>query len=237
MALCDDDVEVRSGLRALLRDYADANGVEMDIAEYESAEALLDARASFDVLFMDVYLDGMEGTDAVWRLSPEERKRTVFLTASASHAIEAYQLGAAHYLLKPITAEGVCEAIRRCVPSGSAAPGAPVLTVRTTDGVAHIPLETIRLIEARDKVCTIRTARDDWRAYISLSALEEQLDARCFARVQRSYIVGLRHIRTLYHDRAVMDDGSSVRISRSRTQSVKRAYQNFMFALARGEVA
>ncbi len=235
VAICDDDPATRSDVQALLSEYAQLHAVNMAVSAYESAEALLAARDAFDVLFLDIYMDGMDGTEAAWRLSAEERERTVFLTTSESHAVEAFQLGAAHYLLKPVTLEDVSETLRRCIP-GKEVP-ADVLVVRTTDGTVPIPMASIRTIEARDKVCAITATDGDWRAYASLGSLEGQLDGRCFLRVHRSYIVNMRRIKTLYHDRVVMDDGTAISVGRGRQQEARRRYQDFMFALARGELS
>lgn len=242
--ICDDDPAVREALRACLREYARLHGMDIEVAAFESAEALLDAREPldasepFDALFLDIFLNGMDGTEAAWRLSEDERRRTVFLTTSHDHAIEAYRLGAAHYLVKPISPESVAEALGRCLRADEAGKGlGQVVTVRTTDGVVPIPMGSIRMVEARDKVCVITAAHRDWRAYTSLNAFEEQLDGRRFVRVHRSYVVNMCRIKALYHDRVVMDDGTTIGLSRGRRHEIRQAYQDFMFALARGELS
>lgn len=105
--ICDDEPGIRNDLRDHLNEFARLRDLDIRIGEFESAEELLASHEAFDVLFLDIYLDGMDGTDAAWQLNTQERKRTVFLTSSQDHAIEAYQIGASHYLLKPIDFE-VC---------------------------------------------------------------------------------------------------------------------------------
>lgn len=234
--ICDDDPAARDSLRQHIAGYARQHDVDIQVAEFGSAEALLSACEAFDILFMDIFMEGMDGIEAAWRLDADKRKRLVFLTTSDSHAIEAYQIGAAHYLVKPASAEGVSEALDRCIHA-SEAKDERIVTVRTTDGEVPIPMGSIRTVEARDKVCIICAANKDWRAYMSLNALEEQLDERLFLRVHRSYVVNMHHIKTLYHDRAVMDDGTAISLSRGRRQEIRRAYHDFMVALARGELS
>lgn len=234
--ICDDDPLSRAALRDCLQEYAQMQAIDIAIQEYENAEAFLDNHESFDVLFLDIYMADMDGTEAAWQLSIDERKRTVFLTTSEDHAIEAYRLNAAHYMLKPVSLNSVIEAFDRCAPEGNKAVKR-VLTVRTTDGVTHIPTDSILMVEAQDKVCAIYTENGHWRAYMSLSVFEEQLDKKYFIRIHRSYIVNMKHIKSLYHDRLVMDNGDTISLSRNRRQEVKRRYQDFMFALARGELS
>lgn len=235
--VCDDDPAVRDALQKCLHAYGRQHAVTMEVAEFESAEDLLKAHGVFDALFLDIFLDGMDGTEAAWRLSTEERRRTVFLTTSHDHAIEAYRLGAAHYLVKPVSPEAVTEALDRCLHAeGRAKDAEPVVTLRTTDGVVPVAMASIRMAEAKDKVCVITAADREWRAYMSLNALEAMLDGCRFLRVHRSYVVNMGRIKTLYHDRVVMDDGTTIALSRGRRQEIRRAYHDFMFALARGEL-
>lgn len=210
--------------------------MDIVVQEYESAEAFLDNHGSFDVLFLDIFMDGIAGTEAAKQLSPDERRRTVFLTTSEDHAIEAYRLNVAHYLLKPISLYDVIEAFDRCTSVNDKAKN-EVLTLRTTDGVTYIPTDSIIMVEAQDKVCAIFSENEHWRAYMPLNAFEEQLNKEYFIRVNRSYIVNMRHIKSLYHDHLVMSNRTEISISRGRKQEVKQRYQKFLFALARGELS
>ena len=68
----------------------------------------------FDIVFLDIYLPGENGVDVageLQRVSPETG--IAFVTTSEEHAVDAFSLHALHYLVKPVTTEGIVEAFRR----------------------------------------------------------------------------------------------------------------------------
>ena len=97
IALCDDEEQQLDELEGFLRAYEAAHGLDLTLTRFSSGEALLVASEEFSIVFMDIYLDGLLGTETVRRLGGEAQ--VVFITTSREHAIEACGLGAAHYLL------------------------------------------------------------------------------------------------------------------------------------------
>ncbi len=100
IALCDDEERQLDLLGGFLRAYEAEHGMDLTLTRFFSGEALLAAPREFSIVFMDIYLDGLLGTETIRRLGGEAQ--VVFITTSREHAIEAFGLGAVHYLLKPI---------------------------------------------------------------------------------------------------------------------------------------
>ena len=65
---------------------------------------------------MDIYMNGISGIETARDAGLTGQTRFIFTTNSREHALEAFALNAAHYLLKPLTKEAVQEALRRCLP-------------------------------------------------------------------------------------------------------------------------
>ena len=108
IALCDDEERQIDALEGFLRAYEAEYGLNLTLTRFSSGEALLAAPGEFSIVFMDIYLDGLLGTETIRRLGGEAQ--VVFITTSREHAIEAFGLGAAHYLLKPVEQAAVWEA-------------------------------------------------------------------------------------------------------------------------------
>lgn len=113
IALCDDEERQIDALEGFLRAYEAEYGLNLTLTRFSSGEALLAAPGEFSIVFMDIYLDGLLGTETIRRLGGEAQ--VVFITTSREHAIEAFGLGAAHYLLKPVEQAAVWEAMDRCL--------------------------------------------------------------------------------------------------------------------------
>lgn len=232
IALCDDEISALDSLETFLRSYCDEHKLNFVIDRFSSGEALLASPQPYDVIFMDIYLTGINGTDVVRQLSAANRPQVVFTTTSREHAIEAFGLGAVHYLLKPLTRESVSEAADRCLArlgQGSA----KVLQVRTSQGTVPVPMDNITYIEVFNKICVIHTAKNTIQTYASLDGLFELLDARSFLRAQRSYIVNMNFIDSFLSNRLILEDGTEITLSRNNRVELKKQYQQFLFDLAR----
>ncbi|MDD3409732.1 MAG: LytTR family DNA-binding domain-containing protein [Eubacteriales bacterium] len=228
IVICDDDSEVTDELRGLLRDRLTQLGQEADIRAYASGEAFARDAQPYDILFMDVYMPGKTGIDIVRETGAAARHPVVFITTSRDFAVEAFALRAAHYLLKPLTAQAVADALERCLPSQARA-----LTVRTGRSAVSVPMDSIRYIEVYNKVSVLHTSGGDLETYTPLDALYEQLDGEVFMKAQRSYVVHMACIQSFQYDRLALENGKEIMLSRAARAELKAQYQRYLFRLAR----
>lgn len=231
IALCDDEAVSRQAMQELVQAFGNEQKLEFEIDTFSSGEDFLTSAQEYDIVFMDIYLTGISGMETVERLGGSERCQVVFTTTSREHAIEAFGLNAAHYLVKPLTAKAVAEAIERCLSRLGQSPG-KALTVKTGQGAVSVPMEKIIYIEVLDKLCTVHTAKNAFQTYASLDALYEQLDGS-FLRVQRSFVVNMDFIESFLFDRVVMQGGTEIMLSRNNKPVLKKQYQDYLFHLAR----
>lgn len=232
IALCDDDRAVLEELEGFLLRYGEAHELALDIDLFSAGETFLASSTLHDIVFMDIYLADAMGTEVVKRLPGHTGRQIVFVTFSKDHAIEAFGLGAVHYLLKPLTYEAVSQAMDRCLAYRGKA-DMTLLEVKTAQGVTPIPMERIVYIEVSNKVCMIHTVKGVHQTYTSLDGLFELLDGALFLRAQRSFVVNMRYIDSFLYDRLVLADGTKVTLSRSSRTELKKQYQHFLFELAR----
>lgn len=231
IALCEDETDSRCALARMVRVFCETRELAAEIDAFSCGEDFLASVQEYDIVFMDVYLTGMTGIETVRRLQDPAHCQIVFTTTSREHAIEAFGLNAAHYLVKPLTAQAVTQAMERCLARLGKGPGKS-LSVKTEQGIIPVPMEQIVYIEVRDKLCTIHTTKKNLETYTSLDALFEQLDGS-FLRAQRSYVVNMNYIESISADRVVLRDGVQIPLSRSNRGSLKGQYQKFLFDLAR----
>ena len=104
LAIVDDSIKEMEKLSAILKDYAGKKGLTIKIEYYESAEDLLKkyAASKFYCIFLDIFMGGITGIEAARRIRKlDNNVNIVFLTGSAEHMAEAFDVHAFHYLLKP----------------------------------------------------------------------------------------------------------------------------------------
>nr|WP_140009832.1 LytTR family DNA-binding domain-containing protein [Nocardioides plantarum] len=154
-----------------------------------------------DCVFLDIQMPGLTGLELAEVLSRfKEPPPIVFVTAHETHAVEAFDLNAVDYVLKPVRAERLAEAVRRVV-DGSAAGERAAATA--TD--VQIPVErggvtrfvsraSVTHVEAQGDYARLHTASDTHLVRVPLSTLEEEWADAGFVRIHRSVLVATAHV-------------------------------------------
>ena len=230
----------RPALDDLVRMLRASSAVEQVEGAASAAEALvaLAHEPGFHGLFLDVRMPGLDGLELTRVLRRFERPpAVVFVTAYDDFAVDAFELAALDYLVKPVSRRRLDEAIERVVHHVGAAPGLPAV-----DGLDEdvLPVDTLRgggtRLVARSSIVYlqahgdyVRVAADDGRFLLRarLSDLEERWERHGFVRVHRGFVVNLRRaveVRPRLNGTAVlvMSDGAEVPIARRHVGDLRR---------------
>lgn len=205
-----------------------------------------------DLVFLDIKMPGLDGFELLNRLGKAAPRHVVFVTAYDTFAIKAFEVEAIDYLLKPFDDRAfyrVLERAKRRVlqaqlvdyserlavlsrylhgPTESdARDGAERIAIRS-DGAVHV-LETARIdwIGAAEHYCEVHVGTQTHLIRESMSQLERRLPPQQFIRIHRSTIVNRARIKTLVPAQhgdytCVLTSGTSLRVSRSRAESLRR---------------
>lgn len=222
--IVDDESPARRELRAQLQRFP-AVQVVGEAASAEEAHQLISA-LNYDVVFLDIEMQGMSGMELARQMSagPGGGPRVVFTTAYPQYAVEAFQVGAAGYLLKPFDEERLGQVLDRIrlagAPSGQTAPPAPPpepapapaepAHAAPATGLpatpARLPAEKsgktllihpaeVAYIYAQHEQVFLKLTQERLPCRFTLRHLEERLRAHGFLRVHRRYLVNLEKVR------------------------------------------
>lgn len=194
-----------------------------------------------DLVFIDVEMPGKTGLEVLAALPPAHRPMAILLTAYDGFAVQAFQLAALDYLLKPVDDERLDEALDRAQQAfpyrgqGRAAAPAPAparsFSVRVGSRTVLVPVADVERIEADGDYATLHAQGRTWLVRERLHNLAIQLDPRQFHRVHRSSIVRLdliAELRPLTNRDALLRlrDGSVLRASRTYMPALAEALQH-----------
>jgi len=203
--LADDESPARERLKELLQDIAgDVPSVVAGEAS-NGIEALERLPASgAQVLLLDIRMPGMDGLELARHLSAlDNAPAVVFVTAHDKHAIEAFDLNALDYLLKPVRAGRLAAALKKAAAAGAPrreslvrAAGAPreYLSVAERNRIVLVPVRDIVFLRAEQKYVTVRTREREHLIEESLIALEREFSGP-FVRIHRNCLVARSAIR------------------------------------------
>jgi DNA-binding LytR/AlgR family response regulator len=195
----DDEAPALNELVYLL---SRAEGVSEVVAAGSAAAALEQLQASaFDAVFLDIRMPGLDGLALAKILQRfAAPPAIVFVTAFDSHAVDAFELDAVDYLLKPIRAQRIEQALGR-VRRGRAQPGSA-----TPDETIAVELGGVTRYVKRSEVVYVEAQRDYVRLHtrtaghlvrIPLAALEERWAGTGFLRVHRRFLVNSSFVEQL----------------------------------------
>ena len=216
---------------ALLEKFiADTPGLEL-VAACKSAIRAVEILQSepVDLLFLDIQMPVLSGTNLLRSIS--RKPVTIFTTAYPQHAVEAFDLNAADYLLKPFSFDRFTQAIEKAVAlhrqQNNDLPGKPegFLTVKADRMWVKIAIADIRYIEGWKEYVKIFTDHDKVVTLESLNNLENTLPATHFLRTHKSFIVAKDRVQKM--DGEVLVLGENIRIPVARAR--KRAVQSALF--------
>lgn len=216
----DDEAPALEDLVYLLRSdprIAHVEGVTDATKALRVLHRAMDAGQPLDAVFLDIRMPGLDGLDLARVLSRfAQPPPVIFVTAHQQPAVEAFELKALDYLLKPVRAERLAESVHRIVhevwdsKNPSDAPTAPVQTATTPPemGDEVIPVELggvtrfirladIRYVEAHGDYARLHTATGSGLVRAALNGLEERWRSAGFVRIHRSHLVSLGHIDEL----------------------------------------
>lgn len=235
--LVDDEPLAREGLRALISQ-------DPEIAAIHEAVDGRDALAAIrnlapDLVFLDVQMPEMSGFDVLERLGAR-MPIVVFVTAHDEYAIDAFEINAVDYLLKPVTRERFASALVRAKARLQARPAEELnrrmlslletvasprrflkrIVVRSGGKATFVAVDDVRWIKAAENYVQLNVGHRAYLLHVTMSKLERSLDPEVFQRIHRSIIINVRHVKELQpvlHGEYLVTLSDGVRLQSSRT--------------------
>jgi two-component system LytT family response regulator len=219
--VADDELQARKRLARLCEAIADVEVAAVCASAAEVLALLPSARP--DLLLLDISMPDLTGLEAgALAAGADGRPAIVFVTAHAQHAVEAFDLGAIDYVLKPVTAARLAKAIGRAREARGAArsAGEPMqrIAIETRKGIVLCDPNDIICARFDGALVTVITAQETHVTAFTLRDLEQRLPAT-FERVDRRHLLNLDKVVRLERQptggyNAITRSGLTVPVSR-----------------------
>lgn len=154
-----------------------------------------------DVVVLDIRMPGLSGLDLARVLARFRRPPAViFVTAYDEHAVDAFDVRAVDYVMKPYRPERLSEAIRRAVHTLGTTPRATIdaddetIPVELGGVTRFVRRRDVAYVAAQGDYARLHTSTGSHLVRVPLSTLEEQWAAAGFVRIHRSHLIALTHV-------------------------------------------
>ena len=228
LAVCDDEERQIQYLAALVRDWAEQSGRMVSIRPFFSAEEFLfqyEEEKDYDILLLDIEMGNTNGVELAKRIRQEnDAVQIVFITGYPDFIGEGYEVGALHYLLKPVSGEKLNQVLDRAAENLQRKGRA--IFLRSAKDVQRIPVDRIVYVEVLSHKLMIYTIHSEYETKLSIARMEEML-GEGFVRCHRSYLAGISYMDHITRDSVVFDDGRTIPLARSAYREVNQAFIDY----------
>lgn len=228
IAVCDDEVIECSKIAAKIRGILEEMDVSCTIRQFYSGQELLQSSESFDMIFLDVIMGGLDGMRTA-QIAREKafNKLLVFISASRDYVFDAYDVEAFQYLLKPIEDKKLKRVLQKAVLKTQERSQAFIIVSRDRQK-KKLFLDDIYYFEIRGRMIDAHGTDGIFSYYEQIGLLERELHGKGFFRCHKSYLVNLKYVGVYNRQELVLDNGERIGIARRRYEEFCREILKYM---------
>ncbi len=224
--LVDDEPMARVRLERLIMEI-EPDAEVLQAGDGDRALTALTKEGPFEACFLDVEMPGLGGFEIARRWPSEARETAlIFCTAYPKYAVQAFQVAAVDYLVKPVSAERLRQALARTARMRATG---PTLLLKVGDKAMAVPWQDIICFKASQKLTAVLTHDHEYLTDKSLDQLESELPPAEFCRCHRSALVNVRHVLSVSGGggdaKAELKRGQEVPVSRRKKTELMELLQ------------
>ena len=226
IAIVDDEKVIREQINKLI----EIRQTDCEIDTYGTGEDLLKADSVYDIIFLDIQMDGMNGIETARALRQKaDNTVLIFITGVKEYVFEAFDVAAFHYLIKPIEENKFWEVCDRAVleVTKKKQKASGQIFIKTRSQSITLEQSDVLYIESRAKKVEIHTKRDIVEAYAAISELERQL-VGSFYRCHRGYLVNMAFIAGYENDSITLNGGETIIMSKDKYSEFVKVYMRYL---------
>ncbi len=207
---------------------------------YESGEGLLShfSKGSYDIIFLDIFMDGIDGMETARRIRKADSEcRLVFITSTKEYAIDSYDVDSSWYLLKPYNYQKLSQALARCgaefIEQGQ------FFTVPGKYGDQKLLLHQVTWTEYINRQICVHLKNGE-EQYVRMRQNEFAgmlLSYPYFCDCMKGILVNLEFVEKIQENCLKLKDGSLLPISRLKYRDVREKFLDYSYQNIRGQAA
>ncbi len=235
VCICDDELGDVAQIQALAECFAGEHPeFPLKLQTFSSSFDLLEymnGKGGFDLYLLDILMPHLQGMELAQRIRERnEAAELIFLTCSPEYALDAFDVAACGYLLKPVDKDRF-DKVLLAAAHRLTQPENPYLLLKTKDGMRKLLFRELVMVESfnHDRICTLADGSKAATADTLTSIMARLSNDPRFFSPHRAYIINLEHISALNACDMLMSTGQRVPVSRASFSALKKAYVDYLF--------
>ncbi len=220
IAVCDDKVIECCNMARKIKDILEDMKIPCIIRQFQSGRELLQALESFDIVFLDIIMQDLDGmkTAQIFREKASD-KILIFVSSSREYVFEAYDVEAFQYLLKPVDDRKLKKVLQKAVLKTEKRTQEFIIVSRERQK-KKLFLDDIYYFEIKGRMVDVHGLENIFTYYGQIGELENRLRDKGFFRCHKSYLVNLKYVDGYNRQEVILENGEKIVIA-------KRRYEEF----------
>lgn len=226
IAICDDENVFRKELKSYLLNYKSQHRLQIDIYQFMSGDDLLQSTETFDIIFLDYQMPGLDGMAVARKLRQKNITCSiVFITNYPQFMLESFEVQPYRFFIKPLLEHQLVSLMNTFIAQQKLL--SPLIVINDREQKV-ISVKDILYIEGNGKYSIIRTTTDTYNSSKTLAQVHSLLPQHCFYRTHKSFVINLYCIDSISDKCAIITNGEKVQIARNKFTEFKHAYVEFI---------
>lgn len=228
IAICDDEQPIRDYLKKLTEKCTDAQ-----VHVFANGEELLSDPTVYDIILLDISLNRKpdsgkpNGMEVAKKIRETSDVIIIFVTALKEYVFEGYDVGAFHYLLKPVDEQKFMEVMDKAISQIKKEKNTQPLIIRMDGNYIKIPVNNIIYAENEARKIVLHTKNMKEETYRKMEVLEQKLGDHFF-RSHRGFLVNLQEVVRYDNANIELKNGDRVFLAKQKYNDFVTAYMNYL---------
>lgn len=235
IAVCDDEEAVSAQVKELITEW----NPSVDVVCFSSGEELLENYQSYEAVFLDIDMAGMNGIETGKAIRKMDKDtKIVYLTAYRDYVSGAFGVHAFQYLLKPVNKKAIWNVLEEIFRYTKSAEKKIILDFHTVDGSLCLPVERIYFFEYENRKIRIVTDEEQYYMADKIGNVAKRMAEFGFSMPHQSFVVNMFHVKNVKNQQIFLDNGMDIPLSQKKQKIWKQELMEYLSRRleGRGEV-
>lgn len=226
IAICDDEQNYRNLITKYIRFYFQEHLLDLEYDEFSSGEELLLSNKKFDMVFLDIEMNELNGIQTAKELNKRNKNTIIFIiTAYQKYLDDAMDLNVFRYIDKPIKSDRLYNGLDKAIDLINN----NEITFKTrNDGIITIHKNDIIYVEVKRKTVYVNTFEKQYIAREKMEFFKNSLNASYFAIPHISYVINFNFVKKFQRDKIQLKSGQIISIAPKKQTEIKKKFMQFL---------
>lgn len=225
IAICDDDKKIICEIEKAVESY---KGFKFELSTYSSGEELLKVNGNFDIIFLDIEMDHINGIETAREIRKYDKDvKIIYVTSYTDYMNLAFSVHAFGYLNKPVKEVNIHNQLDE-VLSYLKEDEEETIEFITTDGVIRLPLSDICYFEYINRKVKLKTLKESYIIKETISNIANRMKEYGFYMPHKSFTVNLFNVKSIKGYDIFMMDGDIIPLSQKKSTEFRDEFNIFL---------